>query len=81
MERLGARALAITAGAPAAGAIRDDDGTLTRWLGSKKAAAVVLRPDGFVFAAAAPGRPLPAPPKGLIDLTPPVPATPIGVTA
>lgn len=80
-ERLGARSLAITGGAPAAGAIRDDDGTLTGWLRHKKAAAVVLRPDGFVFAAAAPGHPLPAPPKGLVDLTPPVPATPIGVTA
>ena len=79
--RLGARTLAITAGAPAAGAIRDDDGTLTRWLRSKKAAAVVLRPDGFVFAAAAQGGPLPVPPKGLTDLTPPIAATPIGVTA
>ncbi|OBF12239.1 FAD-binding monooxygenase [Mycobacterium sp. ACS4054] len=80
-ERLGARALTITAGAPAAGAIRDDDGTLTGWLRHHKAAAVVLRPDGFVFAAAAPDHPLPAPPKGLVDLTPPVPAAPIGVPA
>ncbi|OBF90892.1 FAD-binding monooxygenase [Mycobacterium sp. 852014-52450_SCH5900713] len=79
--RLGARAVAIQAGAPQAGAIRDDDGTLTRWLRSKKAAAVVLRPDGFVFAAVGEGRSLPAPPKDFIDLTPPLPATPIGVTA
>ncbi|OBG98492.1 FAD-binding monooxygenase [Mycobacterium sp. E3251] len=79
--RLGARVLAIKAGAPQAGAIRDDDGTLTRWLRSKKAVAVVLRPDGFVFAAAGEGRSLPAPPRGFTDLTPPVPATPIGVTA
>jgi 3-(3-hydroxy-phenyl)propionate hydroxylase len=80
-ERLGAVSLALTDRAPAPGAVRDDDGTLTRWLGSKKAAAVVVRPDGFVFAAAASGRSLPAPPEGLIDLTPPVPATPIGVPA
>ncbi|OBB98140.1 bifunctional 3-(3-hydroxy-phenyl)propionate/3-hydroxycinnamic acid hydroxylase [Mycobacterium sp. 852002-30065_SCH5024008] len=79
--RLGARALAIQAGAPQAGAIRDDHGTLTRWLRSKKAAAVVLRPDGFVFAAAGEGRPLPAPPKDFTDLTSSLPATPIGVTA
>jgi 3-(3-hydroxy-phenyl)propionate hydroxylase len=79
--RLGARSLAATAGDPTTRAIHDDDGTLTRWLRSKKAAAVVVRPDGFVFAAAASGRPLPAPPTGLVDLTRPIPATPIGVTA
>ena len=79
--RRGAVSLAVTNGAPAAAAIRDDDGTLTRWLQSKKAAAVVVRPDGFVFAAAASGHPLPAPPHGLVDLTPPSPATPIGVSA
>jgi 3-(3-hydroxy-phenyl)propionate hydroxylase len=80
-ERVGARLLAVTAGQPAAGAIRDDDGALTRWLRHKKAAAVVVRPDGFVYAAAAAGGPLPAPPRGLTDLTPPIPATPIGATA
>ncbi|OJZ69894.1 FAD-binding monooxygenase [Mycobacterium paraffinicum] len=79
--QLGARALAITAGAPRPGAIRDDDGTLTRWLHGKKAAAVVLRPDGFVFAAAGSGLPLPAPPTGFTDLTPPLAATPIGASA
>ncbi|ORV89306.1 FAD-binding monooxygenase [Mycobacterium interjectum] len=80
-ERLGAISLAITSGAPAAGAIRDDDGSLAGWLRAKKAAAVVARPDGFVFAAAAAGAALPAPPAGLTDLTPPLPAARIGVPA
>jgi 3-(3-hydroxy-phenyl)propionate hydroxylase len=76
-KRLGARSLTVTTRGRAADAIRDDEGTLTRWLEGKKATAVVVRPDGFVFAAAASGRPLPAPPAGLIELSPPVPATPI----
>lgn len=82
-QRLGASSLAVTSHEPAAGAIRDDDGTLTRWLRGKKAAAVVVRPDGFVFAAAASGRPLPPPPAGFRELFAPSPAVPIrmGVTA
>jgi 3-(3-hydroxy-phenyl)propionate hydroxylase len=36
--------------------------SLIRWLHRKKATAVVLRPDGFIYAASQPGRPLPAPP-------------------
>jgi 3-(3-hydroxy-phenyl)propionate hydroxylase len=80
-ERLGAVSLTITSREPTAGAIRDDDGTLTRWLRTKKVTAIVARPDGFVFAAAAAGGRLPAPPKGLIDLMSPILATPIGVTA
>jgi 3-(3-hydroxy-phenyl)propionate hydroxylase len=76
-KRLGARSLTVTDREPAAGAIRDDDGTLTRWLRSKKAAAVVVRPDGFIYAAATSGRALPAPPTGFTELSPPVPATPI----
>jgi 3-(3-hydroxy-phenyl)propionate hydroxylase len=82
-ERLGAVSLAITGREPGAGAIRDDDGTLTRWLRRKKAAAVVVRPDGFVFAAAASGCPLPAPPTGLTQLSSQSPAAPIriGVSA
>ena len=84
-ERLGARLLAVTGREcqPAAGAVRDDDGALTRWLRGKKAAAVVLRPDGFVFAAAASGRPLPPPPAGFTELFVPTPATaiPTGASA
>ena len=81
-QRLGALSLAITGRDPAAGTIRDD-GMLSRWLRGKKAGALVVRPDGFVFAAAAPGRPLPAPPAGLSELSAPIPATPIriGVSA
>jgi 3-(3-hydroxy-phenyl)propionate hydroxylase len=33
-----------------------------RWLQRRKASAVVVRPDGFIYAAAGPGQPLPAPP-------------------
>ncbi len=35
--------------------------TLVRWLRRKKATAVVLRPDGFIYAASRSGQPLPAP--------------------
>lgn len=45
-------------------AIRDRDGTLLRWLRRKNAPAVVLRPDGFIYAAAQSGQPLPPPPAG-----------------
>jgi 3-(3-hydroxy-phenyl)propionate hydroxylase len=38
--------------------------TLVRWLRRRKAAAAVLRPDGFVYAAAGSGEPLPPPPIG-----------------
>src|SRR5262249_33233098 len=58
---LGAPALGL--GAP--NGIRDKDGALLRWLREKNAAAVVLRPDGFIYAAAESGQPLPAPPAGL----------------
>ncbi len=44
--------------------ITDNDGTLTRWLSEKKAASIVLRPDGFIYAAAEYGRPIPPPPTG-----------------
>lgn len=54
-EKLGALTLSVSD-------LGDDDGALTRWLRAKKAAAVVLRPDGFVYAAASAGGPLPAPP-------------------
>jgi 3-(3-hydroxy-phenyl)propionate hydroxylase len=77
-ERLGAVSLAVRGGAPGPGAIRDDDGTLTRWLRSRKAVAVVVRPDGFIYAAADAGRPLTPPPTGLTELSAPIR---IGVTA
>jgi 3-(3-hydroxy-phenyl)propionate hydroxylase len=77
-EQLGAVSLAVRGGAPGPRAIRDDDGTLTRWLRSRKAAAVVVRPDGFIYAAADAGRPLPPPPTGLTELSAPIR---IGVTA
>ena len=44
--------------------VRVVDPTLVRWLRRRKAAAVVLRPDGFIYAAAGSGRPLPPPPVG-----------------
>jgi 3-(3-hydroxy-phenyl)propionate hydroxylase len=50
--------------APASGSLVDCDGALNRWLKSKKASAVAVRPDKFVYAAAQSGQPLPAPPAG-----------------
>lgn len=47
---------------PSADSVVDADGVLTRWLDNKSASAVVVRPDGFVYAGAAEGRPLPPPP-------------------
>ncbi|MGV0626814.1 bifunctional 3-(3-hydroxy-phenyl)propionate/3-hydroxycinnamic acid hydroxylase [Mycolicibacter minnesotensis] len=43
---------------------RIDEPELVRWLARRKATAVVLRPDGFIYAAAGPRQPLPAPPHG-----------------
>lgn len=45
-------------------AIQINEPSLTCWLKRHKANAVVLRPDGFVYAAAESGRPLPPPPGG-----------------
>jgi 3-(3-hydroxy-phenyl)propionate hydroxylase len=63
--------------------IRDRDGTLIRWLSDRKAAAVVVRPDGFVYAAAEFGQPLPAPPEGFRAAPNPATVAPIsnGVSA
>jgi 3-(3-hydroxy-phenyl)propionate hydroxylase len=52
-------------GYPARDTLVDGGGTLIGWLAGKGAAAVIVRPDGFVYAAAGPGRPLPAPPSDL----------------
>ncbi|CAM2794388.1 FAD-binding monooxygenase [Mycobacterium intermedium] len=60
--------------------IRDFSGSLSRWLRRKKAAAVVMRPDGFIYAAAESGQPLPPPPAGYLGVGV-SPTTKIGVTA
>ena len=44
--------------------LRISEPSLIGWLRHKKAAAVVLRPDGFIYAAAESGHPLPPPPAG-----------------
>ncbi|MCV7420627.1 bifunctional 3-(3-hydroxy-phenyl)propionate/3-hydroxycinnamic acid hydroxylase [Mycobacterium yunnanensis] len=71
-RRLGVPVLRLSGPAAelAEGAVRDDAGTLTRWLAQKKAATVVIRPDGFVYAATSPGHRLPAPPAGFTGTTP-----------
>lgn len=48
-------------------AIRITEPTLVRWLRHKKADAVVLRPDGFIYAAAKSGQSLSLPPDIRID--------------
>ncbi len=50
--------------------IRISEPTLTSWLQRKKATAVVVRPDGFIYAATESGQPLPAPPAGFTAVTP-----------
>jgi 3-(3-hydroxy-phenyl)propionate hydroxylase len=57
--------------------LRISEPTLNRWLQGKKAAAVVLRPDGFIYAAAESGQLLPPPPAGYSLAVP----TKTGVTA
>lgn len=49
---------------PSTDSVVDSDGSLTRWLEDKGAHVVVVRPDGFVYAAAKQGQPLPPPPAG-----------------
>jgi 3-(3-hydroxy-phenyl)propionate hydroxylase len=49
---------------PNTDSVVDADGMLTRWLDQKGASVVVVRPDGFVYAGAAEGQPLPPPPTG-----------------
>ncbi|SLG14119.1 bifunctional 3-(3-hydroxy-phenyl)propionate/3-hydroxycinnamic acid hydroxylase [Mycobacteroides abscessus] len=50
-------------------AMVDSGGTLLRWLREKSAAAVVVRPDGFIYAAAESGQRLPSPPVGFTSLS------------
>ncbi len=74
-------------GAPPAGAqawtalgvktIRINEPSLSRWLQHKKATSVVVRPDGFIYAAAESGQLLPPPPAGYSLAVP----TKTGVTA
>ncbi|GAA4679085.1 bifunctional 3-(3-hydroxy-phenyl)propionate/3-hydroxycinnamic acid hydroxylase [Gordonia humi] len=47
---------------PGPDTIVDIDGDLTAWLAEHSATVVALRPDGFVYAAARAGAPLPSPP-------------------
>jgi 3-(3-hydroxy-phenyl)propionate hydroxylase len=71
---LGSQWTILHIGAPPAGAdawtelgvptIGISEPTLIRWLRRKNASAVVLRPDGFIYAAAKSGKPLPPPPAG-----------------
>ena len=44
--------------------IRVSEPALSQWLRDRKATAAVLRPDGFIYAAAGSGQPLPPPPPG-----------------
>jgi len=50
--------------APQPDSIVDTDGSLTRWLAKRGASAVVVRPDGFVYAGTSGDQTLPAPPAG-----------------
>lgn len=52
-------------GYPAPDSLVDGGGTLVAWLADKGAEAVIVRPDGFVYAASGPGQPLPVPPTDL----------------
>ncbi|WP_237082440.1 bifunctional 3-(3-hydroxy-phenyl)propionate/3-hydroxycinnamic acid hydroxylase [Mycobacteroides abscessus] len=55
--------------------VRDAGGHLMQWMRGMKADTVVVRPDGFVYAAAGPGEQLPAPPAGLTAVTTPASLT------
>jgi 3-(3-hydroxy-phenyl)propionate hydroxylase len=50
-------------------AIRISEPTLVRWLQRMKASAVVVRPDGFIYAATKPGQILAPPPAGFTGNT------------
>lgn len=62
--------------------VRDTGATLVNWMAEKKATALVVRPDGFVYAATTSGRPLPEPPPGIAAIEfSPLPLTRKGVNA
>jgi 3-(3-hydroxy-phenyl)propionate hydroxylase len=71
-DLLGGRWAIVHTGIPPTGAqewtalgvpmIRINEPTLVRWMRRKKASAVVVRPDGFIYAAAESGQTLPSPP-------------------
>jgi len=58
-------------------AIRIVEPTLVRWLRRKKASAVVVRPDGFIYTATESGQLRARPPAGLTGARPPATITPI----
>jgi 3-(3-hydroxy-phenyl)propionate hydroxylase len=58
--------IAPRGGAPRPGRIVDHDDKLTSWLADKNASAVIIRPDGFVYAGGNAHRPLPPPPAGFV---------------
>ncbi|MCP9276817.1 bifunctional 3-(3-hydroxy-phenyl)propionate/3-hydroxycinnamic acid hydroxylase [Mycolicibacterium arenosum] len=63
--------------------VRDSESTLIDWMSRMKATALIVRPDGFVYAATRSGQSLPAPPAGLSTTPAPTHPTPSrnGVTA
>lgn len=76
-DRLGVASLTVTpAGSrPARGTLVDSDGVLLAWLAERRAATLALRPDAYVYAAAPPGAPLPAPPAGFAPASHPTATT------
>jgi 3-(3-hydroxy-phenyl)propionate hydroxylase len=49
--------------------LRVTEPSLVSWLRNKKAAAAVVRPDGFIYAAAQSEHPVPPPPAGIAGNT------------